>query len=137
MPWHSSALDVEEWRSVMLSAALLLAAALAGLAACRILPSILLRLARSTGPTLGGDLVKRLRSPVRILLPLLGHPVGGPSLAFSDPAEEVCNHLFSLCIIAAITWLFINLALTGQDLVLSRFDVDSRTISRPGPSTPS
>lgn len=121
MPWHSSALDVEEWRSVMLSAALLLAAALAGLAACRILLSILLRLARSTGPTLGGDLVERLRSPMRILMPLLGIRFVFPPVP--TRAEEAVNHLFAICIISVLSWLLINLVLTGRDIVLSRFDV--------------
>jgi len=46
-----------------------------------------------------------------------------PPLAISAPAAEALKHLFSLCIIAAITWFFMSAALTGQDIALSRFDV--------------
>jgi small-conductance mechanosensitive channel len=111
------------WPGVILSGGLVAAAALAGLAAYGILFFVLLRLARRTGATLGVALIQRMRSPVRILLPLLAVMVMVTPLAISPAASEVLKHVFSLCIIAAITWLFVNLALTGQDIVLSRFDV--------------
>jgi small-conductance mechanosensitive channel len=115
--------DLNGWESLTLATGLVLAAALAGLAAYWILFFILLRLARRAGTPLGVGLVKRLRSPARFLLPLLAVMLAVPPLAFSDAATEALKHLFSLAIIAAITWLFINLALTVQDIVLSRFDV--------------
>jgi small-conductance mechanosensitive channel len=112
------------WPSLVRSIALAATAALAGLAAYWVLFAIIMRLARRTGAALGLALVQRLRSPVRILLPLLAVMMMVPPLAHSEPASELLKHLFSLCIIAAITWLFVNLALTGQDLVLSHFDVE-------------
>jgi len=111
------------WQSAVLSIGLVAAAALAGLAAYEVLFFIFMRLARRAGATQGLALVQRMRSPVRILLPLLAVMEMVPPLAISAPASEVLKHVFSLCIIAAITWLFVNLALTGQDIVLSRFDV--------------
>ena len=120
VPWMT---DLNGWESLTLATGLVLAAALVGLAVYWILFFILLRLARRAGTTLGVGLGKRLRSPVRILLPLLAVTLAVPPLAFSDVATEALKHLFSLAIIAAITWLFINIALAVQDIVLSHFDV--------------
>jgi small-conductance mechanosensitive channel len=124
--WHPWVFNPQEWASLSLSLGMVLLAALAGLAASWLLSFFLLRLARRTGTTFGSVLVKRLRSPVRFLLPLLAVMLVVPPLAFSDAAIVFMKHLFGLCIIAGITWLFINITLTGQDLVLSRFDVETR-----------
>ena len=116
-------LDLLELERLAMSLGLVLVAALAGLGVFRILFAILLRVARPATHPLGAILVKRLRGPVRLLLPLLAVMGVVPPLAISAPAAEALKHLFSLCIIAAITWFFMSAALTGQDIALSRFDV--------------
>ena len=105
---------------------IILAAALAGVVAYRLLWFLLLRLARSFAAPLDALMVDRLRKPFLFLLPLLGVMLAVSTLPLPDASREVVNHLFSLCIIVVITWLLINVALLGQDFVLSRFDVQAQ-----------
>jgi small-conductance mechanosensitive channel len=116
-------LDLLELERLAMSLGLVLAAALAGLGLFRILSVILVRLAQPATHPVAAILVKRLRGPVRLLLPLLAIMMVVPPLAISAPAAEVLKHLSSLCIIAAITWFFMSATLTGQDIALSHFDV--------------
>jgi len=63
---------------------------------------------------------------VRMLLPLLAVMLALPPLELSAPVTDGLKHLFSLGLIVAMTWLFMNAALTGQDIALSRFDMQVR-----------
>ncbi|MDR3670043.1 MAG: mechanosensitive ion channel [Holophaga sp.] len=123
MDWH--AFHLQSLERAGIATGLLLATTLAGLAASRVLFFLLMRLATRAATPLSTLLVQRLRGPLRLLLPLLAVMLAVPPLALSAPAIEFLNHLFSLCTIAAITWIFINSALTGRDLILSRFNMQS------------
>ena len=104
----------------------LLLALAAGWAAYRALFFLLFRLARRAGAPMGALLVKRLRRPLQLLLPLLAATVAVPPLPLPPGAMEALKHLLSLGIIAVIAWLFINAALMGEELILSRFDVQAQ-----------
>ena len=125
MEWRPSGNEVHGLESFSASMGLLAAAALGALAAHWILLALLSRLARRSEGPMGLLLVARVRGPLRLLLPLLAVMAAVPPLAFPPAIIEVLKHLFSLCVIAGLTWLFMSTTLMGQDLVLSRFDLQA------------
>ena len=111
------------WESLGMSLMVMIAALLAGVAICRILFDLLLGLARRTGT--GVLLIERLRSPARLLVPLLALMLVAPSLAFPTATLSVLQQIFSLCFIAAMAWLFINTILATRDIIFSRYHADT------------
>ena len=124
--WLPSGLEIHALRNACLSIGVLGMAALAGLVVHWLFFIFLHRLTRGSSAPLSELLIARLRGPFRLLLPLLAAMLVVPPLAFSPEFNEVLKHLFSLFIIASITWFFMSLALMGGDLVLSRFDVQAQ-----------
>lgn len=118
--------NIPEWKSIMLSFGVVLAALLAGLAIYRLLFSLLFRLIQHTGAPSSMILLERLRKPARQLVPLLMLMLVIPSLTIPTELLGMMQHLFSLCFIAVITWFFVNITLAGRDIVISRYDVDAK-----------
>jgi len=123
MNWQMHAFDLQQMKTLGLATGILAAAALACLVVHRILYAVVLGLAHRSGTPLSSILAQRVRGPFRLLLPLLAAMLVVSPLAFPVEVIEFLKHLFSLGIITAISWMFINSVLTGQDLVLSHFDV--------------
>lgn len=123
MNWQAAIPDLKDLQRIGISIGLLLATLLVGLLVSRLLFLLLMRMAKRAANPLSTILVIRVRGPLRLLMPLLAVMLVVPPLAFSAPVIEALKHLFGLCIIAAITWIFINSALTGRDLILSRFNM--------------
>jgi small-conductance mechanosensitive channel len=113
-----------DWDSIILSIGIILATLLAGVLIYRILFSILVRLAGRADSPLRGIVTLRLRGPIRMLVPLLAIMLVSQSLKLSAEIIEVSQHLFSLCFIAGIGWLFINATLAGSDIISSRHDIE-------------
>ncbi len=118
--------DTPGLKSIVLSIGVVLAALLVGLAAYRVLFSLFYRLARRAGTLSSTNLLERLRAPARMLVPLLALMLVTPSLAFPAEILGAMQHLFSLCLIAVITWLFINITLAGRDIVISHYDMEAK-----------
>jgi small-conductance mechanosensitive channel len=88
--------------------------------------SVLTRLANHADFPLNPTIVARMRAPARLLLPLFALQLVTPSLSFPTELLGVAQHLFSLCLIGLITWLFINATLAGRDIIISRYDIDAK-----------
>jgi small-conductance mechanosensitive channel len=113
-----------DWMSIVSSIGIVFATLLTGVLIYRVLFSILARLAGRAGSPLRGIVIERLRGPSRMLIPLLAIMVVCQSLTFSAGIVEVSQHLFSLCFIAGIGWLFINATLAGRDTIISRYNIE-------------
>lgn len=112
-----------EWDSSFISISVLVAALFAGVLLYEALSFMLSRLSRHLGALWSAILLRRLRGPVRILVPLLALVLVAPTLAFSTRTHEVIQHLFSICFIAVIAWLGCEGTLAGRDIILGRFEV--------------
>jgi small-conductance mechanosensitive channel len=117
--------DLRDLERIGGSMALMLAAALTGLALSRMLLLLLQRLAKPAATPLNALLAGLVRGPLRLLAPLLAVMLVVPSLAVPEPVMAVLKHLFSVGIIAALAWSFLTSALTGRDLILRHFNLAS------------
>lgn len=122
------------WQSVVVTSGIILVTLVTAMALYLVLFFILARLARITAAPLATLLVQRLREPSRMLIPLLALMLVIPSLEFPAGILAIVQHLLSLCIIAGITWVFINATRAGRDHILSRYcfetkdDLKARTV---------
>jgi small-conductance mechanosensitive channel len=113
-----------DWMSIASSIGIVFATLLAGVLIYRVLFSVLARLSGRSDSLLSGIVVERLREPTRMLIPLLAIMLVCQSLKFSAGIIEASQHLFSLCFIAGIAWLFINATFAGRDIISSRYDIE-------------
>jgi len=100
------------------AAAILIAAAVAGLIAALVLIQILKRL-----PATNTRLVHRVRWPVRILLPLLALQLALPAAEFVPGTEAAIRHAIWVGFIAALAWLAVVAVNAAARLYLRRYDV--------------
>ena len=114
------------WEGALFDCGVALGALLIGGVLYLILFSVLAGLAGRHEFPLNPILVTRLRAPARLLLPLLALLLAAPSLTIPPELLAAGQHLFSLCLIGLVTWLFINATLAGRDIVIGRYDIDAR-----------
>lgn len=115
--------NLGEWSATALSVITIAVALLLGLLGYVILFKILLRFAARPDTSLHQALVRRWRHPAKLLLPLLAILLTLPSLKFSDQLTALLQHLCSLGLIAAVTWLLMATILGAKELILLRYDV--------------
>lgn len=109
--------------SATLSILVFAAAVLLGLLGYVIIFKVLLRFAARADTPLHQTLVHRWRSPAKLLLPLLSVLFALPSLSFPVEIASLLQHLCSLALIAAISWLLAATILGLQELLLRRYDI--------------
>ena len=114
------------WEGLMLTCGVVLAALLIGMLSYLVLFSVLVRLAGRADIPLNTILVRCLRAPARLLLPLFALMMVEPSLSLPAELLAVAQHFFSLCFIGLFTWLVINATLASRDIITSRYDIDAR-----------
>lgn len=114
------------WEEIILAGGVGLAALLTGLLLYLMLFSVLTRLAGRADFPLSPIIVARMRAPARLLLPLFALLLVVPSLSLPAQLLAVTQHLFSLCSIGLITWLFIEATLAGRDVIIGRYDIDAK-----------
>ena len=114
------------WEGVVMNSGIVFAALLVGVLLYQMLFIVLERLAGRGDLPLNPIFVGRMRPPSRLMLPLLALMFVTPSLSLPAGLLAVAQHLFSLCFIGLITWLFINATLAGRDIVISRYDIAAK-----------
>jgi small-conductance mechanosensitive channel len=114
------------WEGILLTCGVVLAALLAGVLLYLMLFSVLTKLANRADFPLNPTILAPMRAPARLLLPLFALQLVAPSLSLPAELLSVAQHLFSLCLIGLITWLFINVILAGRDIIISRYDIDAK-----------
>jgi small-conductance mechanosensitive channel len=79
--------------------------------------------ARST-PPLWVSLQRRCRVSFRTTLTLAAILIALPSAGFNGPIVEIVREVLVLALIAAIVWLLVQLIRVGEDVALSRINID-------------
>jgi small-conductance mechanosensitive channel len=122
-----ASLNLLEWdNNTLISLSYLIAALIVGVASYVTLSFFITRLSRRINYPWSTMLFARLRSPVRVLFPLLALMIVSPTLEFSARTQGVIQHLFSICFILVIAWLGCEGTLGGRDIILGRFEVGVR-----------
>jgi small-conductance mechanosensitive channel len=123
---HELAALLPGGEGIIFTGGAVIAALLTGVLLYLVFFSVLTKLANHAEFPLNPAIVAGMRAPARLLLPLFALQLIAPSLSFPAELLGVAQHLFSLCLIGLITWLFINATLAGRDIIISRYDIDAK-----------
>ncbi|QJT10497.1 mechanosensitive ion channel family protein [Oceanidesulfovibrio marinus] len=104
----------------------LLAGAVAGLIAHKVLHAVGKRAASSTPFAIDNLLMTHFRLPARLVLILLGMLVARQLAPLPQGIRVDVDHAFTICWIGALAWVVIAAVDLGESLLLSRFDLDKR-----------
>jgi hypothetical protein len=115
-------LEVKDWMAAL---GLLAAALIGGLAIHVALFSAFKRIAGKTGSIIDDALVRYGRNPARVLLPLAAVLMVFPLLPLPGEFIAALRHGVVLGLIAAVAWLAISLTAVFDDVVFSKFRIDT------------
>lgn len=71
------------------------------------------------------SLVANIESPSRLVLPLAALEIALGGVSLSDPAGTILVHAVGICLVMGISWLVVRATFVLDDLLLSRFRLDS------------
>ncbi|MFW6181416.1 MAG: hypothetical protein ACOC8N_06675, partial [Spirochaetota bacterium] len=117
---------MEYWKPIAHSAGILAGGILVGLAVAYTLLFILRYLERGAFRFLFSTMRGKVRSPLRVLVPLIALAMILPVTDLSESAVSVIQQVLEVLIILNVAWLFIKLVHLVQDLILSRFELEAR-----------
>lgn len=126
MNTHFALSSSVDWQRVVVTGGFLMITLVAAILFYLALFFMLSRLARITTTPLAALLVQRLRSPARLLFPLLSLLLVIPLLEIPTGGRAVVQHLLTLCIIAGITWTIINATCAIRDHILSHYGIEMK-----------
>ena len=113
-----------EWRTYLLTAAILGIAVLLAFLAHFLIFAALKRGADRTRSVVDDSLVARARGPAFVLLPLVAILIVLPSFTLPEGLLEGVRHFVALGMIAATAWLAVNLSAVFDDFISSKFKID-------------
>lgn len=116
----------DTWQGVLAVAGVLLGTLLAAMALNRLFFHLMAGLARRTRQPFAILMVQRLRTPSRLLIPLLALMLAFPALQLQAAAREKSQHLLSLIFIASLAWLCTAVILASRDYLLTRYSNNGR-----------
>ncbi len=119
-------MDLSRWQELLIPAGILLGAVLLGIVAHQAVFRLLAKLAQKTDARGDDSIVKNLRGPARLLLPLFMLLVAVPSVQLPPESAGILRHILSLLFIGGMTWLLAAAAFVVRDLVLASYDINSR-----------
>jgi small-conductance mechanosensitive channel len=102
----------------------LVAAVLGALLVHHLLFRMLDRLARGTKTMLDDSLVRHLRPPARLIIPILAVSFLLPLLTVPPRMLIFFKQTFSLLLIISVAWLLIKLMYVLEDLILNQYSID-------------
>ena len=102
----------------------LAAAVLGALLVHHLLFRMLDRLARGTKTILDDSLVRHLRRPARLIIPILAVSFLLPLLTAPPRMLIFLKQTFSLLLIISVAWLLIKLVYVLEDLILNQYSID-------------
>jgi len=85
---------------------------------------ILERLTKHTQNTFDDSLIKYCRKPSRLIVLLIAVSFILPLLNLPPKILELLKHIISLCFIASVAWLLIQMSFALEDVILRRYEID-------------
>jgi small-conductance mechanosensitive channel len=115
-----------EVKDGLMALGILAAAVISGLALHVAVFAALKRVAGTTGSIIDDSLVRHSRNPARLLLPLAAVLMVLPFLPIPEELVAVTRHGVILGLIAAVAWLAISLTAVFDDVVFSKYRIDTQ-----------
>ncbi len=115
---------VQQWRPLLWSAGILIAAIVAALLIRSIAFWLLRRLAHRKAAFLGQSLIKHGEGPTRWIFPLIAILSILPGLPLPPGLMSALEHIVGLGLIAATAWLAILVVQIASDFLTSRYRID-------------
>lgn len=103
-----------------------LGAAVLGFAAYYILFHAVVRIAKRTSPILFDSLIKHIRRPSRVILPLTAVYFSIQIIEFTSKAEKIVDSALAISLITSFAWLLIKLTYVLEDIVLSHYPIKDK-----------
>ncbi len=108
------------------SATVLAAAAIAGLVLYSIFFRLMSRQARRTSGVLDDSLVKHCRKPARMAVPLLSLYLSIQFVSISGELDKPLGRVIGVLLVFSIAWLLVRLTSVLEDLILSKYDISDK-----------
>jgi small-conductance mechanosensitive channel len=123
MSWQSI---VKNWREILLSGGLLVGAVLAG-TLLHLLFALVSRLVlrRGGGGPIVRSVIRHIKGPLRLALPLLAVAVVMPFVQLPAQLAGLLRHLISILAIATVSWIVVRSASVLEDYLYDKYKIDS------------
>ena len=125
MGWQERLDNMEGWEAVGFSTVILLGAILVGMILYGIVFHVLNKWSENAKPGIRTVLIRRIRGPARVLLPLFIINLTAPLQNFPAAAQVVLTQVFSILLILGMAWLAVRGVQSIGDIVLLRHDISA------------
>ncbi len=117
---------LQDFLNIIISLIILLSSVFLGFLFYLIFIKIFSRWAKRTSFDIDDLIVKYLKGPLRLLIPILLVMLVIPYLSFPKAALSLIRHILSLCFIGCLAWILIDSVLFLKDMILRRYDVSAK-----------
>ena len=117
---------LQSFGSLAWSAGIFLVAAILGLVCHYLLFKMVNRLADRKSSALYKSLIRYIKKPSSIILPLFAIYFVLPLLEFPQNVDAFIDKLLGTLLIVCVSWLFIKLISVSEDIVLARYKIEER-----------
>jgi small-conductance mechanosensitive channel len=125
MNWRGFA---ENWRQLLLGGGLLIGAVVSGIL-LHLLLSLIIRIALGRKAVRGGvivrSVVRHVRAPLRLALPVLAVAVALPFVQMPEEFAGLVRNLVSVLTIVTVSWIVVRSASVLEDYLYDRYKIDS------------
>ncbi len=120
------AVVIQNWQKLLWASFGLITVVVVALICHYVLLLMLPRITRRTATRIDDSIIRHLREPARWIMIFLGIRLVLPLFNMSVEFQEFLRHIFSLAVVALVSWLLIKSTNILDDYVLRRFDVDQK-----------
>ena len=114
------------WNAILISAAFILAALSAGLITYFLLTSLFSKWSRKTPTELDDLIFKKLKKPLRLLLPIFFLFPALSRSKFPEEIESSIRHIIALVIILGLSWMLIGIVGIIKEFLLKHFNIKEK-----------
>jgi small-conductance mechanosensitive channel len=126
MSWQNI---LDNWREILLSGGLLVGAVLAGILLYllfALISRVVLRPGAGKGGLIVRSVIRHIRGPLRLGLPLLVVAAAMPFVQLPERFAGLLRHLISILTIVTVSWIVVRCASVLEDYLYERYSIDSR-----------
>jgi len=117
---------MQDWQAWAWGLGIILVAILVALAIHFLVFFILKRIIRRTKTVADNILIRRLRVPSMLFLPLIAIQLVLPQVGLPEDALKFCKHMNSIALIISVAWLLIATTGAIEGIVLEKYRIDVR-----------
>jgi len=126
MSWQNI---LDNWREILLSGGLLVGAVLAGILLYllfALISRVVLRPGAGKGGLIVRSVIRHIRGPLRLGLPLLVVAAAMPFVQLPERFAGLLRNIISILTIVTVSWIVVRCASVLEDYLYERYSIDSR-----------